>query len=176
MRNSKTFESYKNDGLHLSALRDDDIQVRDILASISGLGVLHFPHHIHTINHASKHHVLAIQEWRGYGGDEKLTSIGIGPAVSHAEQARSIMLQVEVLVGELVGAIDGGRAGAVAIDEVATLTHEVLDDPMESAALVALRTTEIVLTLAGAELPEVFGSFGHNVCEELHCDAAQRFS
>jgi hypothetical protein len=37
------------------------------------------------------------------------------------------MLQIEILVGEGLGAVYAGRAGAIAVEEVATLAHEVGD-------------------------------------------------
>lgn len=37
------------------------------------------------------------------------------------------MLHAEVFVGEGLGAVDAGRAGAVAVEEVAALAHEVGD-------------------------------------------------
>lgn len=46
---------------------------------------------------------------------------------SHGQQTGLVVLQIEVLVGELVGAVDGAGAGAVAVDEVAALEHEVFD-------------------------------------------------
>ena len=42
------------------------------------------------------------------------------------------VLQLEVLIGELF-AIDGLATSAVAVGEVASLDHEVLDDTVESA-------------------------------------------
>ncbi len=37
------------------------------------------------------------------------------------------MLDGKVLVGEGLGAVDAGGAGAVAVEEVAALAHEVFD-------------------------------------------------
>jgi hypothetical protein len=45
----------------------------------------------------------------------------------HGEEPGFGVLQREVLVGEGLGAVDAGRAGAVAIEEVAALAHEVAD-------------------------------------------------
>ena len=45
------------------------------------------------------------------------------------------MLQGEVLIGEGVGAVDGVAAGAVEVLEVASLEHELWDDPVEVGAL-----------------------------------------
>jgi hypothetical protein len=46
------------------------------------------------------------------------------------------VLQLEVLIGELV-AVDALAASAVALGEVATLDHELLDNTVEVGALVA---------------------------------------
>jgi len=61
------------------------------------------------------------------------------------------VLQLEVLIGELV-AVDGLAAGAVTLGEVTTLDHEVLDDTVESRALVAKAL------LASSKSSEVLGS------------------
>lgn len=45
--------------------------------------------------------------------------------------------------------------------------------PVEFTALVALRLPSLVFGLAGAELAEVFGGSGSDVCEELHFHAAE---
>ncbi len=47
---------------------------------------------------------------------------------------------------------------------------------MESRPLVPLRAAQVVLRLAGAELPEVLGRLGHRVLEELEGYAAQRLA
>lgn len=46
-------------------------------------------------------------------------------------------------------------------------------NPMELAPLIPLRPTEVVLALARAELPEVFGRLGNYVLKELEGDAAE---
>jgi hypothetical protein len=43
----------------------------------------------------------------------------------HGKQTRLVMLQIEVLVGEGFGAVNTGAACSIAIEEIATLTHEV---------------------------------------------------
>lgn len=45
----------------------------------------------------------------------------------HAEQSGGVVFQREVLVGEGFGAVDAGAAGAVAVEEIAALDHEVFD-------------------------------------------------
>lgn len=48
-------------------------------------------------------------------------------AYRHGQEARLFVLEVEVLVGERLGAVDAGRAGAVSVEEVAALAHEAGD-------------------------------------------------
>ncbi|RFU24760.1 hypothetical protein B7463_g11574, partial [Scytalidium lignicola] len=116
--------------------------------------------------------MLIIQKRRRHSSNKELTPVRIRPSISHAQQPGRIMLQHEILVGELAGAVDGRGARAIAVDEVAALTHEVLDDAVEAAALVALGPAEVVLALAGAELAEVLGRFGDGVGEEFDFYAA----
>jgi len=67
------------------------------------------------------------------------------------EKTLLAVLQLEVLVGELV-AVDGLAASAVALGEVTTLDHEVLDDTVEGGTLVTKAL------LAGSKSSEVLGS------------------
>ena len=60
------------------------------------------------------------------------------------------MLQLEVLIGELV-AVDGLAASAVALGEVTTLDHKVLDDTVEGGTLVTKAL------LASSKSSEVLG-------------------
>lgn len=45
----------------------------------------------------------------------------------HAQKARTVVPEGKVLVGEGARAVDAGAAGAVAVQEVAALDHEVFD-------------------------------------------------
>ena len=45
----------------------------------------------------------------------------------HGEKAGSVMLQIEVLVREGLGAVYAGGPGSIAVEEVATLAHELGD-------------------------------------------------
>lgn len=101
------------------------------------------------------------------------------------------MLEIEVLVCKSLGAKDCSTTGAIAIEEISPLNHEVLDlpkirfhstdqpslarcvvgytdDSMELAASVALRPSLSILVLACTVLTEVLRGLGGNICEELH--------
>ena len=45
----------------------------------------------------------------------------------HAEKSRGIVLQSEVFVCEFPGAVNGGTAGSIAVDEITALDHEIFD-------------------------------------------------
>ena len=82
------------------------------------------------------------------------------------------MPELEVLVRELL-AVDGLAAGAVAAGEVARLAHEVRDDAVEDAVLVAeglARPADPLL--AGAQRAEVLARLRGDVDAELERDAA----
>ena len=64
-----------------------------------------------SIDDFSEYDVLAVEPGAGYEGDEELGSVGVGSGVGHGQPALAVVLQGEVLVGELV-AVDGLAAGA----------------------------------------------------------------
>lgn len=51
----------------------------------------------------------------------------IGGTYGHAQQARGVMLEGKVFIGEGFGAVNRSTAGAITIQEVTALNHEVLD-------------------------------------------------
>ena len=81
------------------------------------------------------------------------------------------MPELEVLIRELL-AVDGLAAGAVAAGEVARLAHEVRDDAVEDAVLVAEGLASLPdPLLAGAQRPEVLARLRGDVDAELERDA-----
>lgn len=46
---------------------------------------------------------------------------------SHAQQSRHIMLQLEILIGKRLGAIDTSTPRAIPVQEIPSLDHEILD-------------------------------------------------
>jgi hypothetical protein len=64
--------------------------------------------------------VLAVEERRGDGAEEKLGPVGVGARVGHGEDAGSGVGEGEVLVGE-GPAVDGLAARAVVVGEVTAL-------------------------------------------------------
>ena len=95
----------------------------------------------------------ALKRWRASqttATDTENQKWGNAYSLGHGECARSGVLELEILVGELL-AVDGLASGAVAVGEVAALDHEVLDDAVKLRALVAEPL------LAGGERPKVLG-------------------
>ena len=98
------------------------------------------------------------------------------------------MLESEVLIGKGLGAINGSTPCTVAIQEVPTLDHEVVDltklldhsslhlsgtyHAMKFAALIALWPTLSVLGLSCTKLTEVLCRLGCDIGEELHLDSS----
>lgn len=70
------------------------------------------------------------------------------------------MLEQEIFIVEL-RSIDGFASSAVVIGEISSLSHEVIDDPMEVRSLVS------ETLFMGAESSEVGRSLGHFLIEEL---------
>jgi hypothetical protein len=141
--------------------------------------LLDLPHHLLALHDPPKHNMLPIQKWRRRTRDKELTAIRIRPAVGHGQQKRGVVLVREVLVREALWVprgVDGGRARAVAVQEVAALDHEGLDDAVEFGQLVALQGRGRGGPVADAELAEVFGGDGGGGGVEDHFDAAEGFA
>lgn len=58
--------------------------------------------------------------WSFFSADEELRAIGVGSSIGHGQDARSSVLEGEVLIFKLV-AIDGLSTGSVVVGEVAAL-------------------------------------------------------
>ena len=93
----------------------------------------HLFDHVLSAQHLSKHHVPPIEPRRGHRGDKELRSIAVGPRVGHRQIKRRHVLQFEILVLK-VGPINAQTASAIVLRKVPSLTHEVGDDAVESAA------------------------------------------
>lgn len=79
----------------------------------------------------------------------------------------------KILVIEFAQSINTSRARAITIQEITTLTHEILDNAMEFAAFVSLRSTKMILGFAGTKLPEIFSRLGNYIGEELKLDSTE---
>jgi hypothetical protein len=97
------------------------------------------------------------------------------------------MLQVKVFISKRLSAVNGDGSGAVAVEKISALYHEVFDlkvapsgtrarrrstrwmisayHAMKFAPFVALWLAGRVFGLAGAELSEILSGLWHDVCE-----------
>jgi len=119
--------------------------------------------HAVLICNLTKDDVLAIQPGSDDGGDEELRAVGVGTCVGHGQETRSGMLHLEVLVCEFL-AVDRLATSAVTTGEVSTLQHELRNDTVELATLVAKAL------LASAESTEVLGSLWNYIVVEVEVD------
>jgi len=127
-----------------AAVGDDHI----LDGTVAGIGgrVLDLAHHIHAGQDLAEDNVTSVQPAGLLGGDEELGSVGVLASVGHAQPTGTVVLQLEVLILEAL-AIDGASSGTIALGEVATLDHEVLDDAVELAALVAATNKLDIISL-----------------------------
>jgi len=112
----------------------------------------------------AKDDVLAIEPRGDDGGDEKLGAVSVWTSVGHREQSRANVLSLEVLVCEFL-AVDRLATGAIATSEVTTLQHELRDDAVELAALVA------EALFSGAKSTEVLSSLWDYIVVKREVDA-----
>lgn len=101
------------------------------------------------------------------GGDEELTSVGVGSSVGHGEAERFV-LKLEVFVIELVSK-DRSSSSSISSCEITTLDHEVRDDSMEGAAL-ELQSLSTINPFSLAQLSKVFDSLWDGLSKEVDDD------
>lgn len=93
--------------------------------------------------------MLAIQPRRGRKGDEELTAVRVGPAIRHAEDTGTSVLQVIAnLVFEFL-AVDRASSSTGA-GRITSLNHEVGDDAVEDDVVVVTslrKSREVVASL-----------------------------
>ena len=56
--------------------------------------------------------MLSVKPGSDDGGDEELRAVRVGAGVGHREEEGAVMLQLEVLIGELL-AVDGATTSAL---------------------------------------------------------------
>lgn len=109
------------------------------------------------------------------------------------------MLEGEVLIAKGFGTVDGSAAGAVAVEEISALDHELLNLPayellsetpirtvplelrrtyhaVELAALVSLGPSLRILGFTRAELTKVLGCARSGIGKQFHLDPAEWLS
>ena len=134
-------------------------------------GALHGIDYGETIQHFSKHNMVTVEPGCGLEGDKELRAVGVWPSVCHRKQVGLGEVQVEVLVVEFV-TVDALSAGAVPFGYVATLGHELRNDPVEWASKVVeiLSMTTLTCTTVG-KLHEVLDRLGDHIAKEAKSDS-----
>ena len=127
-----------------------------------------------TIQHFSKHNMVIVEPGCGLEGDKELRTVGVWPRVCHRKQVGLGEVQVEVLVVKFVP-VDALPTGAVPFGDVATLRHELRNDPVEWASKVVelLSMTTLTGTTVG-KLHKVLDRFGDHVAKEAKSDSPSR--
>lgn len=107
---------------------DFDLVVRLVLGV--GLDQSHALNHSHATLDPAKDRMLSVQPWGRGKGDEELAAVGVGPAVGHAQNSSTGVLELASnLVLEFL-AVDGASSSAGA-GGITGLDHEVGDDAVE---------------------------------------------
>jgi len=117
--------------LDFAAVGDDDFLVR---FACGGAKPLYRVDNFHTFDDVAEDHVLIVQPTGLDGANEELGAVGVWTGISHGEDARAGVLQLEVFIRELF-AVDGLAASPITLGEVASLKHKLRDDAMEGGIL-----------------------------------------
>jgi hypothetical protein len=80
--------------------------------------------------------VLSIEPFGLLRAEEELAAVGVRSRIGHGEDARSSVLEGEVLIGEF-GTIDRLATRSIVVGEVTTLAHELGNHAVERGTLVA---------------------------------------
>ena len=140
----------------------------DLLAglAIPGPKALHGFHNIHALFHLAKDHMLAIQPLSLGSADEKLGTICVGASICHGQDARTCMLQNEILIIKFL-AIDGLATSTIMACEVTTLAHKSRNYSVKAGTFITKSF------LSSAQSTKVFCCLWNFVCKQLKRDAAQ---
>ena len=140
----------------------------DLLAglAIPGPKMLHGFHNVHAFFHLPKDHMLAIQPFSLGSADKKLGTVCVWSSICHGQDARTCMLQDEVLILKFLS-IDGPAASAIMACEVTTLAHESWSTSVKGGTLIAKSF------LSSAQSMKVFCCLSNFVCKQLKRDSAE---
>ncbi|CAO2640040.1 hypothetical protein LEMLEM_LOCUS25172, partial [Lemmus lemmus] len=106
----------------------------------------------------SQDHVFAIQPLSLGGADKKLGTVCVWSSICHGQDARTCMLQDEVLILKFFS-VDGSASRAIMACEVTTLAHESWNNPVKGGALISKPF------LSSAQSMKVFCCLWNFVCK-----------
>ena len=133
----------------------------DLLAglAIPGPKTLHGFHNVHAFFHLPKDHMLAIQPFSLGSADKKLGTVCVWSSICHGQDARTCMLQDEVLILKFLS-VDGPATSAIMACEVTTLAHESWNNSVKGGTLIAKSF------LSSAQSSKVFCCLWNFVCKQ----------
>jgi hypothetical protein len=142
--------------------------VSDLLAglAIPGPKTLHGFHNVHAFFHLPKDHMLVIQPFSLSRADRKLGTICVCSSICHEQDARTYMLQDEVLILKFFS-VGGLSTSAIMVCEVITLSHESWNNSVKGGTLIAKSF------LSSAQRMKVFCCLWNFICKQLEGDMAQ---
>ena len=110
--------------------------------------------------------MLAIQPLSLGRADEKLGTVCVGSSICHGQDARTRVLQDEILIMKFLP-IDGLAACAIVAGEVTTLAHEARNNSVKAGAFITKSF------FPSAQSTKVFCRLWDFVCKQLEGDAPQ---
>ena len=134
----------------------------DLLAglAIPGPKALHGFHNIHALFHLAKDHMLTIQPLSLGSADEKLGTVCVEASICHGQDARTRMLQEEILIIKFLP-IDGLATSAIMACEVTTLAHKSRNYSVTAGTFITKAF------LPSAQSMKVFCCLWNFVCKQL---------
>lgn len=143
----------------------------DLLAglAIPGPKTLHGLHDIHALFHLAEDHMLAIQPFSLGSADEKLGTVCVGSSICHGQDARTCMLQDEILIIKFLP-IDGLATCAIMACEVTTLAHKSWNNSVKAGTFITKSF------LPSTQSTKVFCCLWNFVCKQLEGGMAQRLT
>mmetsp|Transcript_85614 Transcript_85614/g.174754 ORF Transcript_85614/g.174754 Transcript_85614/m.174754 type:complete len:230 (-) Transcript_85614:91-780(-) len=109
-----------------------------------------------------------VQVRRLLDGDEELAAVSSRASIRHGQEPRLGMFHLEIFIRKLLS-INGFSTSSIASCEVATLTHELRDNPVEAATLIVQGLSGLALALlSSAEGSEILSCLWHLLSIKAH--------
>ena len=170
-------ESYRRNGLvvkikHKSNLLDlSTVSNGALLAGLAILGpkAFHGFHNIHALFHLAQNHMLAIQPLSLGSADEKLGPVCVGASICCGQDARTRVLQVEILIIKFLP-IGGLATSAIMACEVTALAHKSRNYSVKAGRFITKAF------LPSAQSTKVFCCLWNFACKQLEGDETQGFA
>ena len=105
-------------------------------------------------------------------GNKELRTIGVFSSVGHAQDARNVVDDIEILILKF-GSVDALATGTVSSGKITTLAHEAWNNPMENRIFeVKWFASSSGSLFSSAKCTEVLNCFGDVVTEQAKYDSS----